>query len=166
MVVTIFCMPPEIVFNILKLCDIVSLRNLRKISEFSQYYLEIGKLIQKYEDEIVKYHTDIINNHVRDLMLNQISYQEDGIRVDGDRWPNNLIGATQKSIITIRDLLSNVMNIDTLLVRYNQKLKEIEQDVPQYWRVTTRHRQIILKRQMKYLLEILTTVDSNSVYSN
>ena len=29
------------------MCDITSLRNLRKVSEFSQYYLEIGKLIQK-----------------------------------------------------------------------------------------------------------------------
>lgn len=152
---TIVIMPPEIVFKIIALCDITSLRNLRKVSEFSQYYLEIGKLIQKSENDSVKYHADIINNHIRDLMLSQISYQENGIRVDGDRWPDNLIGATQKSIITIRDLLSTVKNIDTLLVKYSKKLKEIEEEVPQYWRVTTRHRQIILKRQMKYLLEIL-----------
>lgn len=152
---TIFIMPPEIVFKIIALCDITSLRNLRKVSEFSQYYLEIGKLIQKSENETANYYTSLINNHIRKLMLSQISYQENGIRVDGDRWPDNLIGATQKSIITIRDLLSTVKNIDTLLVKYSKKLKEIEEEVPQYWRVTTRHRQIILRRQLKYLLEIL-----------
>jgi hypothetical protein len=148
-------MPPEIVFKIIALCDITSLRNLRKVSEFSQYYLEIGKLIQKSENDTANYYTSLINNHIRKLMLSQISYQENGIRVDGDRWPDNLIGATQKSIITIRDLLSTVKNIDTLLVKYSKKLKEIEEEVPQYWRVTTRHRQIILRRQLKYLLEIL-----------
>jgi len=152
---TIFIMPPEIVFKIIALCDITSLRNLRKVSEFSQYYLEIGKLIQKSENDTANYYTSLINNHIRKLMLSQISYQENGIRVDGDRWPDNLIGATQKSIITIRDLLSTVKNIDTLLVKYSKKLKEIEEEVPQYWRVTTRHRQIILRRQLKYLLEIL-----------
>ena len=132
-------LPTELVYIILKMLDSTTLRNLRKVSQFSQYSGEIGKLLSDNMAHDVKYHTFILNKHMYKNLELELNENEVGLELDSERWPQYMINQSHLTIIFNRGLME--------IVKSSEYISQFDILLEHYKGNKTRLQNIILPRQ-------------------
>lgn len=145
-------LPLEIIFKILYFCDIITLRKLRKISEFSQYHKEIDRILKKEDKKTIMYHYNIINNYLHQTIQDQINYEVLGFQEDGDIWSDSLRNIVQKSISHNRSLIEKNLKVEQILLNYRKSQTNFTNEVPIYHRISSRYYYTILNDTLRNLL--------------
>lgn len=145
-------LPLEIIFKILYFCDIITLRKLRKISEFSQYHKEIDRILKKEDKKTIMYHYNIINNYLHQTIQDQINYEVLGLQEDGDIWSDSLRNIIHKSISYNRYLIESKQNIEQILLNYRKSQTNFTNEVSIYHRISSRYYYTILNETLRNLL--------------